>query len=275
MSLHLFGWYGGKARPRVSRFLLDHMPPAERFVDLYGGSAAVLLAREPSKLDVFNDLNGDLVRLFRIVRDAPEALERVVSLTPHSREEYEAAAERADLPDIEWARRFLVFVGQGHSGVLGSGWSKSKVAAALGPASRHAEVGGFGWRIAPVAERLMGVQIDKRPALDAIALYDHEDVLFYADPPYVRSARVAKQAYGGYEVSPKEHANLFMALSRAKGAAAVSGYRSPEYEVILRHMPPVWVRYDCEGVLTSAAHHSRVARATRTESLWVKQRGAG
>ena len=274
--MHLMTYYGGKARPAVRKFVQSCLPTAERFVDLYGGGGSVLLSRPPSRLDVYNDLNHDLVRLFRTVRDRPDELERAVALTPHSRSEYNLAKDRpAELDDVEFARRFLIQLQQSFSGSQNSGWSKSRgpQGRSLLPRATQKWVALAG-RVGPVAERLLHVQIDCRPALDCIELYDHEDTLFYADPPYLASVRNGgRRSYGEFDgMTAADHARLIWALSAAKGMAAVSGYVSREYEVIMRGVPAEWDRYDAAPIEVAASYAQAAERGTRIESLWIKRR---
>ena len=268
MTKPITGWPGGKSRH--VKFLNAHLPTAERFVDLFGGSGAVLLSRPPSKLDVYNDLNRDLVRLFRVVRDEPGKLERALALTPHNRSEYDAAAHRpAWLDDVEWARRFLIRAGQAYSGQMDTGWSKSKSPQRSALPRATQKWLALAGRVGPVAERLLRVQIDCRPALEAIRLYDHAGTLFYADPPYLHSVRndAGRSVYGELEMSAMDHAALIEALSEAKGNAALSGYRSAAYDELLSS----WQRYDAEPAPLSASNTGAASRGTRVESLWIKR----
>ena len=106
-----FEYYGGKAHlaPKIAALL----PPHDHYVEPFAGSLAVLLAKEPSRAETVNDLDGDLVTFWRVLRDRPEELERVCALTPHSVEEFVAAADRADCDELEAARRVFVVLTQG------------------------------------------------------------------------------------------------------------------------------------------------------------------
>src|ERR1700732_4978828 len=82
----VFGWYGGKFSHLA--WLLPLLPKCHHYCEPFAGSAAVLLNRDPSPVETYNDIDGDVVNFFRILRDQPEQLTRQITMTPFSREEF-------------------------------------------------------------------------------------------------------------------------------------------------------------------------------------------
>jgi hypothetical protein len=117
-----FIYYGGKQR--TAAVIAGLLPAHTHYVEPFAGSLAVLLAKTPAKLETVNDLDGDLMLFWRVLRDQPDDLARVCALTPHSRTERALATERGDdLSDLERARRVWVCLTQGRTGTLRpAGW---------------------------------------------------------------------------------------------------------------------------------------------------------
>lgn len=112
-----FGWYGGKYSHLD--WLLPLLPQTKHYCEPFGGSAAVLLNKEPSPVETYNDIDSELVNFFRVLRDQKEALIEAIGLTPFSREEFELAIAPPvqDISDVERARRFFIRARQVRSGL--------------------------------------------------------------------------------------------------------------------------------------------------------------
>lgn len=102
--LTAFIYPGGKVR--LSSWVISHFPRHKIYVEPFGGAAGVLLNKTPSPLEVYNDLNSDLVNFFRVLRDKEKAAEliRRLRLTPYAREEYYSVYPMPKDDDIERAR---------------------------------------------------------------------------------------------------------------------------------------------------------------------------
>ena len=102
----VFGWYGGKFSHL--EWLLPLLPEAHHYCEPFAGSGAVLINRAPAPVETYNDIDGDVVNFFRVLREDPEGLSRQISLTPFSREEFYIAVSPVEngLPALERARRF-------------------------------------------------------------------------------------------------------------------------------------------------------------------------
>lgn len=222
------------AKWRLAPWIIGHFPPLashDVYVEPFGGSAAVLLRKERSSIEVLNDLDDDVVTFFRVLRDMPDDLIRRITLTPFARREWAAAGQPADDP-VEQARRFYV---RSYGSIAGptaqwrSGWRRQKVlsrradgsGAMTTAAAAFADVS----HLHVVADRLRGVFIEAEDALALIRRYDHPRALFYVDPPYPAATRQrwAKTAYA-HEMTDDQHCQLAAVLNDCRGLVVLSGY---------------------------------------------------
>lgn len=226
-------YFGGKTTlgPAIAALLPAH----QHYVEPYCGSLAVLLAKAPSSMETVNDLDGEVMTFWRVLRDRPAEMERVCALTPHSRLEHAQANPAAAVDDLEIARQVFVRLTQGRSGQMSStGW-RSYINPAGSSASMPDYLAGYVNRIAPAAERLQHVSLEAQPALDIIAKYgDQPDVLLYVDPPYLGTTRTRSQAGYQHEMrKPDDHRALAEALHACRAAVVLSGYPSDLYDLEL------------------------------------------
>lgn len=247
-----FSYYGGKTTlaPNIAGLL----PPHEHYVEPFAGSLAVLLAKSPSTAETVNDLDGDLVNFWKVLRDQPGALERAAMLTPHSREEYEASGT-LDCDELERARRVWVRLTQGRShSMKPTGWWHRKAPTGHSPS---AYVESYAARMAAVGQRMSRVTLENRDALELIRDYGAEpSVCIYADPPYLGSTRAAN-----YRVEMLEddlHVQLAEALRGCKASVVLSGYASSLYEDLY----PGWHRMELKAPTALSG------RAAENEVLW-------
>lgn len=251
-------YFGGKQRiaPRIVGLLPEH----RHYVEPYCGGLSVLLAKAPSKMETANDLDGDIMTFWRVLRDQSAELERVCALTPHSRAEHVAAAG-LEVDDLERARRVWVRLTQGRGNQLRStGW-RHYADPAGSSTSMPGYLRGYVGRLAPVAERLRYVSLECLPGLELIAKYGrHSDVLLYVDPPYLAETR---NSYGyRHEMrAPIDHAEMLEALLEARAAVVLSGYRSALYAEALER----WASVDL------AASTTRGGDAKRVETIWCNR----
>ena len=253
-----FQYYGGKAHlaPKIAPLL----PPHDHYVEPFAGGLSVLLAKEPSLAETVNDLDGDLVTFWRVLRDQPEELERVCSLTPHSVDELVCAADRSGVPDLEVARRVFVVLTQGRRHSLktsGAGdWRRAVKAAGVVPLPRtlDAQVA----RISAVAERMAGVSLENDDAINIIRRYGREpSVCIYADPPYLGETRCKAGGYGIDQMEEEFHREFAAACKEAKSSVVISGYDSALYAELFAG----WERMD----MTTRPTQSR---NRKMEVLW-------
>jgi len=257
-----FGWYGGKFGHL--KWLLPLLPKCHHYCEPYGGSAAVLLNREPSPVETYNDIDGEVVNFFRVLRDKREELIQAIGLTPFSREEYYLAisTSESDLSDVERARRFFVRARQSRTGLAQSAslgrWANCKGTSRAGMSGAVSRWLGSVEKLPEIAERLLRVQIENRPALDVIRLYDDSRTLFYCDPPYPHQSRTDSKAYA-FEMSDEEHRELSSVLKKVKAKVAISGYRCDL-------MDELYAGWRCEEAPVKKCHSSKTSRV---EALWM------
>lgn len=221
-----FGWYGGKYSHLD--FLLPLLPKAKHFCDVFGGSAAVIVNREPSPVETYNDLDGEVVNFFKVLRNKPDELIKKIGLTPFSREEFqEAISPKEKLSDVERARRFFIKARQVRTGLAQTAsfgrWANCKLTSRAGMAGAISRWLGSVEGLPEIAQRLLRVQIEHDKAVNVIVRYDSEDTLFYCDPPYPHESRGDSKAYK-YEMNDDEHRDLANILHKVKGKVALSGY---------------------------------------------------
>jgi DNA adenine methylase len=226
-KLIAFGWYGGKYSHLD--WLLPLLPEAKHYCEPFGGSAAVLINRDPAPIETYNDLDGEVSNFFRVLRDQKGDLIEAIGLTPFSREEFELALTipSQSLTDLERARRFYVLARQVRTGLAqtaSSGrWAHCRLTSRAGMAGAVSRWLGSVETLPEIAQRLLRVQIEHAPAIEVIKRFDSEETLFYCDPPYVHQSRGDSKAYK-YEMTDDDHRSLADTLQRVKGKVAISGY---------------------------------------------------
>lgn len=255
-----FTYYGGKLS--IADQIVDVLPEHLHYVEPFAGSLAVLLAKPPSAMETVNDLDDKLVTFWRVLRDRPEDLARVAALTPHSRHEHLGAYEPAE-DELETARRVWVLLTQARSGTLRrTGWRYY-----CNPHGSHSSMPdyleAYVDRMAPTAERLMGVSLEARPALEIVGKYgQHPENLLYCDPPYLRSTRQGTN-YRCEMPTEGEHRELAEALHAARAAVVLSGYHSPLYDDLYGD----WYRHE----IRTGTGQGGAGWQERTEVLWCNR----
>ncbi len=225
-KLIAFGWYGGKFSHLDWLFPL--LPQTTHFCDVFGGSAAVLINRQPSPVETCNDLDSELVNFFRVLRNDRAALIEQIGLTPFSREELALASTRQPgLSDLERARRFFVCARQVRTGLAqrasAGRWAHCLLTSRAGMAGAVSRWLGSVDDLAEIAQRLLRVQIENAPALEVLERYDSPETLFYCDPPYSHGSRGDSQA-DLHEMKDDQHRWLAEVLHRVQGKVVLSGY---------------------------------------------------
>ncbi|MCU0536369.1 MAG: DNA adenine methylase [Hydrococcus sp. Prado102] len=257
-----FGWYGGKYSHLD--WLLPLLPRTTHFCEPFGGSAAILLNREPSPVETYNDLDSELVNFFRVLRDEKNELIRAIALTPFSRREFELAISKPTekISNLEAARRFYVRARQVRTGLAqtaSSGrWAHCKLTSRAGMAGAISRWLGSIDDLSMIVQRLQRVQIENCPAIEAIKRYDSEETLFYCDPPYPHDSRGDSKAYA-YEMTDEEHRKLAYVLHNINGMVAISGYDC----ALMNELYQDWKR------LQAPSKYCHSIKQLRTEVLWV------
>lgn len=264
-SRPLIRYHGGKWR--LAPWIISHFPPHRVYVEPFGGAGSVLLRKPRARGEVYNDLWDRVVDVFRVLRNAEQATElaRRLTLTPFSRVEFQAANPKAfETQDIvERARLTIVRAYMGHGShspdeTLKTGFRSNSMRSNTTPA---AEWSNYPLQIEAFVERLRGVIIENRPAIEVMQGFDDIDTLHYVDPPYVHATRKRgnRHDYKMYhhEMTDIDHAALGEALRNLKGMVVVSGYPHPLYDRMFRG----WRRVQIVALADGARE--------RTEVLWI------
>lgn len=255
-------YYGGKWR--LAPYIVAAMPPHHVYVEPFMGACSVFLQKPRVTCEVINDLNDEVVNVFRCLRDRGAELVTALELTPYARTEYVAAYERTDDP-IEAARRFIFRSTAGigtNSSVKRNGFRTSlcdiKHATATSWANLPPHLGA-------VIERLRGAIIEDRPAMQVMEQYDAPHTLHYCDPPYLGETRKNKtQGYKHEMHTEAEHTELIAFLRTLKGKVILSGYTCELYS---RHLAD-W--YSCP-----LSRGRDQTNQTTAERLWMNYEPKG
>lgn len=257
-----FGWYGGKFSHLD--WLLPLLPWSQHYCEPFGGSAAVLLNRIPCPVETYNDIDGEVVNFFRVLRNQKQELLEAIGLTPFSREEFELAISGSvdGISDVERGRRFFIRARQVRTGLAqtaSSGrWAHCLLTSRAGMAGAVSRWLGSVEGLSEIAQRLLRVQIENAPAIEVIRRYDSSETLFYCDPPYPHDSRGDSNAYA-YEMTDEEHSELAQVLHSVKGRVALSSY----------HCSLMGELYGDWRCIEAAPKKVHSVKQDRIEVLWV------
>lgn len=222
-------YLGGKNR--AARWIIDRFPPHVCYNEPFGGSAGVLLNKAPAPIEIYNDLDGEVVNLFRVLRHGhAQKLIDAIRLTPYSREELDNA--RPVKNHVERARRLLV------RSWFGIANDAARDAASGFRVSRNRLPSvADDWKNLPATleaavERLRHVYIEHRDALKLIKLHDGPETLHFVDPPYLQATRTREGSYT-HEFTDDQHMDLLRILQECRGKVVLCGYDNDLYNTTL------------------------------------------
>lgn len=265
-------YHGGKWK--LAPWIIEHLPPHRIYVELYAGAASVLMRKERSYAEVYNDIDGEVVNVFRILRDPARAeqLRARLELTPFAREEFVAAYEPA-LDEMDAAAKMITraIMGFGSASMTGThitGFRRNTRRSGTTPAHDWTT---WPWQIPAFVDRLRAVVIENKAALEVFPDHDTPETLFYVDPPYPWSTRAALRGRAnlgskhGYrhEMSDDDHRRLAGALRAGRSMVVISGYACDLYDRELFHD---WYRVERPALADGAR--------PRTEVLWLNAAAA-
>ena len=255
-------WHGGKHY--LAQRIIEQFPPHHTYVEPFGGAASVLLNKEPSPVEVWNDLDKRLWNLFQVIKYDHEELHRALSLTMYSENEFEYAGLGAGT-SIESAVAFFVRCRQSFGG-RGESFSCTKHRVRGGITDVvSAYLSAIDVELPKIVERIRTVQILCRPAIEVIKQWDSPNTLFYCDPPYMHGTR-AKGSRDAYDVemTDEDHYGLveLMTTTKPYGKVILSGYPNPIYD---RHLA-AWrrLKFDMPNHASGGAKKRRMK-----ECLWM------
>ena len=260
-------WHGGKWR--LAPWILQHLPPHRVYVEPFGGAASVLLRKPRAYAEVYNDLDDEVVTLFRVLRDPGQAaeLQRLLELTPFARAEFDDSYGPSNDP-IETARRLVVrsYMGFGSNAHATTGTHRAQTGFRAN-STRSGTTPALDWKnypaeIGQIVQRLRGVVIEHRPAIEVLRAHDGPLTLHYVDPPYLHGTRSlgnthCRKKFYRHEMTDADHAALLAWLRQATGMVVLSGYPSELYDSTL----PDWRRVETVAQADGARK--------RVEVLWI------
>jgi DNA adenine methylase len=243
----------------LARWIISMFPPHSCYVEPFAGSAAVFFAKDQVEVEVLNDINGDVMNFWAVLRDKQVDLISKLAFTPYSRKTYEQVLthwKTGDKPTdpIKRAYEWFILSRQGFSGLIMSSWSRSKVqsqAKIWANATMH---------LMAAAERLSNVQLENRDFANVITSYDSDEALFYVDPPYIEADH---DLYTGAVLSIETHRKLAELLNQIKGKAVVSFYPHELLEELYPHSKWHYVSRDiAKRSIRITEENSKRKRAT-------------
>ncbi|MBR0568381.1 DNA adenine methylase [Azoarcus sp. L1K30] len=256
-------YHGGKYR--LAPWVISHFPEHRFYTEAFGGAAGVLLQKPRSYAEVYNDLDGDMTNFFRVLRDpaSRQALIEQCVLTPYSRDEFEQAWDPSTEP-VERARRLCV---RAQMGFGSAGATKGTTGFRIDCFREYGTAqhlwARFPDNLRAVGERLTGVLIENRTAIEVLRAHDAPETLHYIDPPYLFETRVLEHGKNGYyrhEMTDADHLELLKAVVSLRGMVVISGYPNEMYDQALDG----WHR-----VSTVARISAGRGTSIRTEVLWI------
>ncbi len=262
-------WHGGKWL--LAPWIIAHFGAHRIYVEPFGGAWSVGFRKPRAEAEVWNDLDGELVNLFTVMRSPAQAEELIagLKLTPFARDEFNAAYFPADCP-VERARRLIVRSFMGHGSDGASGQYRTGFRA---NSNRSGSTPAVDWVNLPdslelAVERLRGVVVENRDALTVMRSHDSEQTLFYVDPPYLHETRARARRRGDnggvyrHELDDDQHEALLAVLCDLSGMVVLSGYPAAMYRDALRDWTMVERAALADGALP------------RTEVLWLNPAAA-
>jgi len=257
-------YHGGKWI--LAKWIISYFPPHRIYVEPFGGGASVLMQKKRSYSEVYNDRDGEIVNVFQVLRDQEKAkrLIDLLYLTPFARDEFFLSYEPTEDP-VEQARRtiFRSFAGFGSAAVTGH------ITGFRSNSNRSGTVPSIDWANYPlhlreIIDRLRGVTIENKEAIELIKQHDTDKTLFYLDPPYPISTRMKGAHYSKlyrYEMNDEDHRTLASVIKNIRGMAIISGYPCDLYD---KELYSDWMRVEKNAFADGASK--------RTEVLWISKR---
>lgn len=257
-------YFGGKWR--LAPWIIAQFPEHRIYCEAFGGGASVLLQKPRAYGEIYNDLDGEVVNVFRVLQRHHRRFKRLMEATPFARDEMELAYDSVKDP-VERARRTIIrsFMGFGSDSVTRdcrTGFRSNSNRSGTTPAHDWAT-----WpeQVDAFHARLTGVVIENRDASEVMASQDSTETLHYVDPPYVWATRSGRDGHGyRHEMSDDQHHTLVKFLSNLKGYVILSGYDNPIYSALA---------WDSKKAAAKTFHKGNVG-APRTEILWLNPAAA-
>lgn len=210
---------------RIAQWIISHFPKHKIYVEPFGGSGAVLFQKPVSKVEVYNDLDKEIVNVFRVLRDESKAeqLIKQIFLTPYSRTEHEGLFEVTGQP-VEDARRFVV---RSIMNIAKGPYAKSGFDTRINDdfyISRLNFFKDYPGLLQQFIRRLKNVVVECRDFRDIINQFDRPETLFYCDPEYINTDAIYSPDF-----NKSDHVDLITMLREVRGMVVISGYDTHLY----------------------------------------------
>lgn len=222
-------WPGAKWR--IAQWIINHFPYHGTYLEPFFGSGAVFFTKPPSGTETINDIDANVINLFKVCRDNPYELAKAIEMTPYARDEYIFCRKNyTDSDELENARRYLVAIWQGFGGKTfqETSWAHDRTNSVFRP-KYWAELPD---RLLNIVARLKMAQIENKNALELIDMYNKNNCLIYADPPYLKETRT-NMHYEHEFATIEQHKKLLDVLLRHKGYVILSSYSNKLYDELL------------------------------------------
>ena len=261
-----FGYFGSKKR--LSLQFVDQLPPHSCWVEAFCGSAAFTLSKKKAPIEIINDVDNEIINVFKQLRDNQQEICRLISLTPYAKEELESARVTAvGDSEVERARKFLVQAMMAVNGVFGKekgGFSYSQSYSRNGRDARVNRWYNLPERLTSVTERLRDVRIENRDAIELLRMFDKRPAtLVYLDPPYFGNRT------NGYKIDANDesfHVELLKTAVKANCMIFISGYKSDLYDSLLPSNKG-WEKVEVDASIKDIEGKSH----PRTEVIWMNK----
>lgn len=263
MKRPMLRYHGGKWV--LAPWIISYFPHHKIYTETYGGGCSVMLRKPRAYAEVYNDLDGEICNVFRMARDHGQQLKELLRLTPFAREDFIESYEPAETA-LEQARRTIVrsFMGFGSNSTT----NRHKTGSRGGKpstgfrANSSVTTPAIDWKnyadlFDLLIERMRGMVIENRDALEVMDAHDGPNTLHYVDPPYVMATRQDSRADYRFEMTDEQHRQLADFLKTVKGMVVLSGYPSDLYDDLYRD----WQRIDRAALADNAK--------PRVECLWL------
>jgi DNA adenine methylase len=259
-------YYGGKWK--MAPWIVSHFPKHNCYTEAFGGAGSVLLTKDPSRVEVYNDLSDEMYNLFTVLRDPAKSKEllRLLQLTPYSRTEWKNCIELSD-NDVEQARRTLVLSTQSYN--VSKSLLRKNSSFRMCSSGHHILPTDFQRsveNIEDIIQRLKNVLFENRHYLDVISNHDRKSTLHYLDPPYLPETRSCNSNFYQHEMSLEDHAEMLVHLQELNGMVIISGYQSELYHSILVETYG-WISKSKKAISGAAIK----GKTERQEIIWMNK----
>lgn len=237
MATPIIPWLGGKRR--LADTIIPRFPPHTCYVEVFAGGAALYFLRPPAEVEVINDINGDIVNLYRVVQNHLEEFVRQFKWALSSREIFKWLQDTPSqtLTDIQRAARFFYLQHQAFGGrVDGQTWGTATTAPAVNLLRIEEQ-------LSAAHLRLAGTYIERLDWRECMRRYDRPHSFFYLDPPYWQT-----EGYGVPFPWP-EYEAMAAAVRGLQGKAIVSLNDHPDIRACFAgmHMESLPIKYTVGG----------------------------